>query len=57
MPFIIVRIEHADQLLSAIAEVALDETAVAEAVAGARAGAEAAWGLLSGVTRVRGMYA
>ena len=48
-------VEHADQLLSAIAEVALDETAVAEAEAGARAGAEAAWGLLSGVTRVRGI--
>jgi pyrroloquinoline-quinone synthase len=48
-------VEHADELLSAIAEIVPDEAALAEAEAGARAGAQAAWGLLSGVTRVRGI--
>ena len=48
-------VEHARDLLSAITEVTLDEGTLAEAADGARAGAEAAWGLLSGVTRVRGI--
>ena len=48
-------VEHARELREAIAEVAPDDAELAEAEAGARAGAAAAWGLLSGVARVRGI--
>ena len=46
-------VEHARELAGVIAEVAGDERSLAEAEAGARAGAEAIWGLLDGVERVR----
>jgi len=46
-------IEHARELAGAIGEIAGDERSLAEAEAGARAGAEAIWGLLDGVERVR----
>jgi pyrroloquinoline-quinone synthase len=46
-------VEHTRELLTALDEVVTDEAALAEAEAGARAGAAAGWGLLSGVTRVR----
>jgi pyrroloquinoline-quinone synthase len=46
-------IEHTRELAEVIAEVAGDEPSRAEAEAGARAGAEAIWGLLDGVERVR----
>jgi pyrroloquinoline-quinone synthase len=45
-------VEHASELAGAIAS--LGDDAVAEAEAGARAGAEAIYGLLTGVARVRG---
>lgn len=45
-------VEHASELAGAIAS--LGDDAKAEAEAGARAGAEAIYGLLSGVARVRG---
>lgn len=48
-------VEHAADLAAAIAAVADDEAAIADAEAGARAGAEAIWGLLDGVARVRGI--
>jgi pyrroloquinoline-quinone synthase len=48
-------VEHAAELVRALAEVAPNEPAVAEAEAGARAGAEAVWGLLDGVARVRAL--
>ena len=46
-------VEHARELAEVIGEVARDEDSLAEAEAGARAGAEAIWGLLDGVERVR----
>lgn len=46
-------VEHTRELLNALGAVVGDEAALAEAEAGARAGAAAAWGLLSGVARVR----
>lgn len=46
-------IEHSGELADAIAEIAKDEAALAEAEAGARAGAAAIWTLLDGVSRVR----
>lgn len=46
-------IEHSGELADAIAQIAKDETALAEAEAGAKAGAAAIWKLLDGVTRVR----
>jgi len=46
-------VEHARELAEVIGEVAGDEDSLAEAEAGARAGAEAIWGLLDGVERVR----
>jgi pyrroloquinoline-quinone synthase len=48
-------VEHAADLAVAISDLADDEAAVADAEAGARAGAEAIWGLLDGVARVRGI--
>ena len=50
-------VEHTRELAVALAEVAADEDAQAQAVAGAQAGAEAIWGLLDGVARVRGIEA
>lgn len=46
-------VEHAAELGRALAGVVNDEDGVAEAEAGARAGAEAVWGLLDGVARLR----
>ena len=46
-------VEHARELAEVIGEVAGDERSLAEAEAGARAGAEAIWSLLDGVERVR----
>jgi pyrroloquinoline-quinone synthase len=46
-------VEHARELAEVIEEVAGDEESLAEAERGARAGAEAIWGLLDGVERVR----
>ncbi len=48
-------VQHARDLLSAVGDVAPDEGALAEAAQGAQAGAQAAWGLLGGVARVRGI--
>lgn len=47
-------VEHSDELLNALDAVIDDDSDVAEAVDGARAGAAAVWGLLDGVERVRG---
>ena len=49
-------VEHTRELLVALSDVVSDEAALAEAAAGARAGAAAVWGLLSGVTRVREIH-
>ncbi len=46
-------VEHSRELAGAIEDVATTEEARAEAVAGARAGAAAIYGLLDGVARVR----
>ena len=46
-------VQHARELLSAVGGVAPDEGALAAAARGAQAGAQASWGLLSGVARVR----
>ena len=46
-------VEHSRELADAIEEVATTDEARAEAVAGAKAGAEAIYGLLDGVARVR----
>jgi pyrroloquinoline-quinone synthase len=46
-------VEHARELAEVIGEVADDADSLAEAEAGARAGAEAIWSLLDGVERVR----
>lgn len=48
-------VEHSDDLAGAIARLASDEAARAEATAGAAAGADAIWGLLTGIARVRGI--
>ena len=48
-------VEHSDELAGAIAQLATDENARAEAEAGATAGAEAIWGLLTGIARERGI--
>ena len=48
-------VEHSDDLAHAIAEIATDEAAAQEAVAGAKAGAEAIWDLLSGIAKERGI--
>ena len=48
-------VEHSRELAECIAAVATTDEARAEAVAGARAGAEAIYGLLDGVARVRGI--
>lgn len=48
-------IEHSDELAQALAQVATDESAIAEAEAGAKAGAEAIWTLLTGVAEARGI--
>ncbi len=48
-------VEHSRELLAAIGTLAHDEVSIEEAEAGARAGAAAAWRLLDGVTRVRGI--
>ena len=48
-------VEHSDELAHALAEIATDDIAIAEAEAGAKAGAEAIWGLLSGVAEARGI--
>ena len=50
-------VEHSDELAHALAEIATDELAIADAEAGARAGAEAIWGLLTGVAEARGIGA
>ena len=46
---------HSRELVAAIDTLARDEVSVEEAEAGARAGAAAAWRLLDGVARVRGI--
>ncbi len=46
-------VEHSAELAQALTEVVTDEASVAEAEAGARAGAAAIWGLLDGVARER----
>jgi len=46
-------VEHSTELAGAIAALAGDEEGLAEAEAGARAGADAIWTLLDGVERVR----
>ena len=46
-------VAHARELAEVIGEVAGDEGGLSEAEAGAHAGAEAIWGLLDGVERVR----
>lgn len=46
-------VEHSAELAGAIQAVATDEVGLADAEAGARAGAAAIWGLLDGVARVR----
>ncbi|MFN2526458.1 MAG: iron-containing redox enzyme family protein [Actinomycetota bacterium] len=46
-------VEHSAQLAQAIDDVVGDETDLDQAEAGARAGAEAIWGLLDGVVRAR----
>lgn len=46
-------VEHSDELARAMDATIVDEESRAHAVAGARAGAGAIWGLLDGVARVR----
>ena len=46
-------VEHASELAEAIATVVTSEEELIQAAAGARAGAEAIWGLLNGVARAR----
>jgi len=48
-------VEHASELADAIARESETDADLAEAEAGARAGAEAIWTLLDGVARVRGI--
>ena len=48
-------VEHADDLVRALASVVDGEAAVREAEAGAKAGAEAIWNLLTGVAQARGI--
>ncbi|HVF52957.1 MAG TPA: iron-containing redox enzyme family protein [Actinomycetota bacterium] len=48
-------VEHSRELTEALAGVLTDEDSLAEAEAGARAGAAAVWGLLDGVARVRAL--
>ena len=50
-------VEHSDELVRALAEVATNGSAASEAEAGAKAGADAIWGLLSGVAEARGIGA
>lgn len=50
-------IEHSDELAHVLAAIADDETTVAEAEAGAKAGAEGIWALLTGVAEARGIGA
>lgn len=46
-------VAHSAEMAAAIDEIVEDETDAGDAAAGAKAGAEAIWGLLDGVTRVR----
>jgi pyrroloquinoline-quinone synthase len=46
-------VEHTAELTKALEQVCTDEASIAEAEAGAAAGANAIWGLLDGVARVR----
>lgn len=48
-------VEHSSELAGALEEVVDGEPERAEAIAGARAGADAIWGLLDGVARARGI--
>lgn len=48
-------VEHSDDLVRALETVVTDEASVQEAEAGAKAGAEAVWGLLTGIAEVRGI--
>ena len=48
-------VQHSSEMAEAIEAIATDDQARADAEAGARAGAEAIWGLLDGVTRARGI--
>jgi pyrroloquinoline-quinone synthase len=50
-------VEHAAELAGALAAVVASEEELADAAAGARAGADAIWGLLDGVTRGRALAA
>ena len=46
-------VQHSSEMADAIEAIATDDRSRADAEAGARAGAEAIWGLLDGVTRAR----
>jgi pyrroloquinoline-quinone synthase len=46
-------VEHSDELARAMTTTIVDEDSRADAIVGARTGAEAIWGLLDGVARVR----
>ncbi|HJR44134.1 MAG TPA: iron-containing redox enzyme family protein [Actinomycetota bacterium] len=48
-------VDHSDDLAKAIADLATDDAAKADAEAGAKAGADAIWGLLTGIARERGI--
>lgn len=48
-------VEHSDDLVKALAQVVVDDASVQEAEAGAKAGAEAVWGLLTGIAEARGI--
>lgn len=48
-------VQHSSEMADAIEAIATDDRSRADAEAGARAGAEAIWGLLDGVTRARGI--
>jgi pyrroloquinoline-quinone synthase len=48
-------VEHSDDLAQAIATLVSDEASARQAEAGAKAGADAIWGLLTGIARERGI--
>ena len=48
-------IEHSDDLARALESLVTDDASAREAEAGAKAGAEAVWGLLTGVANARGI--
>lgn len=48
-------VEHSDELARAIDAIAADDRSIADAEAGAKAGAEAIWNLLTGIAEKRGI--